>query len=61
MLSQIKTNTNELVIKSFLSTFKLFIGYAKSAAIKGSVAGDLYPLIDTQKNEEDFFSSILSM
>jgi len=61
ILTQIKVNRNELVVKSVLATFKLFIARAKANPIKGCVSGDLYPLIHVQKNEEDFLSNILSM
>lgn len=58
-----KLNTNELVLKSLLTTYKLFITIAKGRdpPIKGCIATDLHPLISTQKNEEDFFTQILSM
>jgi len=52
ILTQVKLNHDELVIKSLLLTYKLFIG----KQVAGSVSVDLYPLIDTQKNEEDFFT-----
>lgn len=61
LLTQIKLNTNELVMKSLLSTYKLFIAFAKDSSIKGCIASDLHPLLNVQKKEEDFFSGILSM
>ena len=43
ILTQVKLNHDELVIKSLLLTYKLFIG----KQVAGSVSVDLYPLIDT--------------
>lgn len=56
LLTQIRINNSELVIKSLLNTYKVFINFAHNCPVKGSIAGDLYPLLKAEKNEEDFFS-----
>lgn len=61
ILTQLKLTQNELVIKSLLGTYRLFIELAHKSPIKGCIAGDLYPLLKKEKNEEDFFDCILSM
>ena len=61
LLTQIKINNNEMVMKSILGTYRFFINMAHASEIEQSVARDLFPLVNTQKNEEDFFTQILSM
>lgn len=48
-------------MKAFLNTYKLVINQAHDQQIKNCIASDLYPLVNTQKNEEDFFALVLSM
>lgn len=61
LLSQLKVNQNELVLKSILATLKQFIVHTKTHAVQYSISVDLLPLLPSNENEEDFFSQILSM
>ena len=45
LFTQIKINTNELVLRSLLAVLKLFITRCKSEAIYGCISNDLYPLL----------------
>ena len=56
LLTQIKINNNEMIMKSILGTYRFFIRMAHDSEIAQSIAKNLFPLINTQKNEEDFFT-----
>ena len=61
ILTQLKLGTNELILKSILSTYKLFIIHAHENQVTQCIAAvDLYPLVKGG-NEDDFFSQVLSM
>ena len=61
ILTQIKMTQNELVLKSLLGGYRLFIDLAQRNPVKGCIAGDLCPLLKKEKNEEDFFDCVLSI